>query len=125
MFHHQPSANTNKTSTDDWKLEFLLEFENFATFWKKSSVSYGFVQKEIKLLNEYFIICIEWYIKEYFNLSILVPLLSVIASIVGHAIKLIFLYVRLQNYYITMFQISKILFCLYLAVPLLFPLLYF
>ena len=28
---------------DDWKLDFLLEFEKFATVWKNSLVSFGFV----------------------------------------------------------------------------------
>jgi len=32
-------------SDDDWKLQFLHEFEHFVVFWKDSMVSYFFIQK--------------------------------------------------------------------------------
>ena len=103
--HKRDITRDSVRSADNWKVEFLLEFENFATFWKNSSVSYGFVLNKIKLL------------KEYINLSILVPLCISDCFNCRARHQIDFLYVRLRYYYITMFQLSYIPFCLYLLRP--------
>ena len=38
-------------STDDWKLQFLLELENYASFWKNSGVSYLLVLSVVLLVH--------------------------------------------------------------------------